>query len=43
MEFRKHLFNYVKWIPWSKEFKQKIAEIKDYEWVIQEINKFLID
>jgi len=43
VEFRKHLFNYVKWIPWSKEFKQKIAQIKDYENLVNEINNFLID
>ncbi len=41
MEFRKHLFNYIKWIPWSKEFKQKIAQIKDYENTVKEINNFL--
>jgi tRNA-dihydrouridine synthase len=41
VEFRKHLFNYVKWIPWSKEFKQKIAQIKDYENIVNEINNFL--
>lgn len=41
IEFRKHLFNYVKWIPWSKEFKQKIATIKDYQNLVNEINKFL--
>lgn len=41
VEFRKHLFNYVKWIPWSKEFKQKIAQIKDYKNIVNEINNFL--
>lgn len=41
VEFRKHLFNYVKWIPWSKEFKQKITQIKDYEKLVDEINNFL--
>ncbi|MFZ2150742.1 MAG: tRNA-dihydrouridine synthase [Candidatus Absconditicoccaceae bacterium] len=43
VEFRKHLFNYVKGIPGSKEFKQKIAQIKDYENLVNEINNFLID
>lgn len=42
VEFRKHLFNYVKWIPGSKEFKQRVAQIKDYENIINEINTFLI-
>lgn len=41
MEFRKHLSNYIKWIPWSKEFKQKIATIKDYQNLVNEINNFL--
>jgi tRNA-dihydrouridine synthase B len=41
VEFRKHLFNYIKGIPWSKEFKQKLAQIKDYENLVNEINKFL--
>ena len=41
LEFRKHLFNYIKWIPWSKEFKQKVAQIKDYENLTNEINNFL--
>ncbi|MCF7835478.1 tRNA-dihydrouridine synthase family protein [Candidatus Gracilibacteria bacterium] len=41
IEFRKHLFNYVKGIPGSKEFKQKIATIKDYQNLVNEINKFL--
>jgi len=40
VEFRKHLFNYVKWMTWSKEFKQKIAQIKDYENLVNEINNF---
>ncbi len=41
VEFRKHLFNYIKWIPWSKEFKQKIAQIKEYDNLVDEINNFL--
>lgn len=39
-EFRKHLFQYVKWIPWSKEFKQKVSTIIDYEQLVEEIQKF---
>lgn len=30
VEFRKYLFNYIKWIPWSKECKQQIATTKTY-------------
>jgi len=41
IEFRKHLFQYVKWIPWSKQRKQKIAKIENYDQLIKEINKFL--
>lgn len=40
-EFRKHLFQYVKWIPWSKEFKQKLCTISEYEPLVAEIQKFL--
>jgi hypothetical protein len=39
-EFRKHLFQYVKWIPWSKEFKQKVSTISEYNPLVQEIQKF---
>ena len=31
VEFRKFLFQYVKWIPWSKEWKQQILNCKDYQ------------
>jgi len=41
-EFRKHLFQYVKWIPWSKEFKQKVSTISEYNQLVEEIQKFLI-
>jgi tRNA-dihydrouridine synthase len=41
-EFRKHLFQYVKWIPWSKEFKQKVSTISEYKPLVKEIQKFLI-
>ena len=30
VEFRKFLFQYVKWIPWSKEWKQNVINCKDY-------------
>jgi tRNA-dihydrouridine synthase B len=39
-EFRKHLFQYVKWIPWSKEFKQKVSTIAEYKPLVEEIQKF---
>ncbi|HMS91398.1 MAG TPA: tRNA-dihydrouridine synthase [Candidatus Absconditabacterales bacterium] len=39
-EFRKHLFQYVKGIPGSKEFKQKVSTIVDYEQLVEEIQKF---
>ena len=31
VEFRKFLFQYVKWIPWSKEWKQQVLTCKDYQ------------
>ena len=40
-EFRKHLFQYIKGIPWSKEFKVKVSTITDYDTLVQEIQKFL--
>ena len=39
-EFRKHLFQYVKWIPWSKEFKQEISQISEYKPLVEAIQKF---
>ena len=39
-EFRKHLFQYVKWIPWSKEFKQKVSTISEYNLLVEEIHNF---
>ena len=39
VEFRKFLFQYVKWIPWSKERKQKVLSCKDY----QELKNQIID
>ena len=37
IEFRKFLFQYVKWIPWSKEWKQKMLDCKNYSEIQQEI------
>ena len=31
IEFRKFLFQYVKWIPWSKEWKQQVLNCRDYQ------------
>ncbi|MCX6823692.1 MAG: tRNA-dihydrouridine synthase [candidate division SR1 bacterium] len=39
-EFRKHLFQYVKGIPGSKEFKQKVSTISEYNQLVEEIQKF---
>jgi len=39
VEFRKFLFQYVKWIPWSKEWKQQVLTCKDY----QELKSQIID
>jgi len=40
-QFRKHLFQYVKWIDWSKEFKVEISQIKDYDRLVNRIKEFL--
>ena len=37
VEFRKFLFQYVKWIPWSKERKQQVLNCKDYKDLKEEI------
>ena len=39
VEFRKFLFQYVKWIPWSKEWKQQVFVCKDY----QELKSQIVD
>ena len=39
VEFRKFLFQYIKWIPWSKEWKQEVLSCKDY----QELKNNIID
>ena len=41
IEFRKFLFNYVKGIPGSKEFKVKVSRINDYATLRSEIENFL--
>ena len=40
VEFRKFLFQYVKWIPWSKERKQQVLSCKDYQELKNQIIKF---
>jgi len=40
LEFRKYLFNYVKWIPESKDFKVKVSQITDYLELKNEILTF---
>ncbi len=40
IEFRKYLFNYVKWIPNSKEFKVKVSSINDYYELKKQIDVF---
>jgi len=37
VEFRKFLFQYVKWIPWSKEWKQQVLNCKDYQELKEQI------
>lgn len=40
IQFRKFLFNYVKWLPGSKDLKQKISEIYDREQLQTSIDNF---
>ena len=40
MEFRKHLYSYVKGIPGSKEFKTECNQIKDYQTLVNHIKTF---
>lgn len=40
VEFRKYLFQYVKWIPWSKEWKQSILSCKWYHELRDSIIEF---
>ena len=39
VEFRKFLFQYVKWIPWSKEWKQDVLLCRDYKELKKSISK----
>ncbi|MFA7717660.1 MAG: tRNA-dihydrouridine synthase family protein [Candidatus Absconditabacterales bacterium] len=38
--FRKHLFQYIKGIPGSKELKVRLSQIKEYEPLVKEIQNF---
>ena len=40
VQFRKHLFQYIKWIDWSKEFKVEISQTKGYQNFIEKIRSF---
>ncbi|AHB41451.1 dihydrouridine synthase TIM-barrel protein nifR3 [candidate division SR1 bacterium RAAC1_SR1_1] len=40
MEFRKHLYSYVKGIPGSKEFKTTCNSLKDYHLLVDHITNF---
>ena len=42
VEFRKFLFQYVKWIPWSKERKQQVLNCKDYQGLKNQIINLFI-
>jgi tRNA-dihydrouridine synthase len=37
IEFRKFLFQYVKWIPWSKEWKQQVLSCNTYQELKEQI------
>lgn len=40
VEFRKHLFCYVKSLTWSKPFKQDLIKVKDYKILCDKIENF---
>ncbi len=40
VEFRKHLFWYISWLEWNKEFKQKVATIWNYYELVDQINMY---
>ena len=40
IEFRKHIFSYIKWIPETHKFKEKIIKITDYIILKEEIRRF---
>jgi tRNA-dihydrouridine synthase len=41
IEFRKYLFNYVTGLVGNKEFKQRVAQMKDWRAIEEEIEGFL--
>ena len=43
VEFRKFLFQYVKWIPWSKEWKQQVLSCKDYQEIKEQVINLFIN
>lgn len=43
VEFRKFLFQYVKWIPWSKERKQETLSYKTYWEIKSQLAKLFIN
>jgi len=42
VEFRKYLFNYVKWLKGSKELKVKVAQIRDYPSLFEAIDGYFV-
>lgn len=40
IEFRKHLFWYLTWLEWNKEFKQKAALVRNYYELVDLINNY---
>lgn len=42
-EFRKHLFQYIKWIPDSRGFKVKVCQTNDYQELKDEIKDFFLN
>ena len=43
LTFRKYFHQYMRWIKWWKELKQKCNEIKDFQWLIELLNSIEID
>jgi len=40
IEYRKYLFNYVKWIEWGKEFKRQVSQIRNYDELFEAVDAF---
>ena len=40
--FRKYLFSYIKWMSWSKEFKQSLIKTREYYELVNKINDFFL-